>query len=118
MKRVRTQTINVDKALWDDVKHYAQKNHAVSASQVVSQLLKAWNDSKNKHITIKGTHLKKDTKVRRSLYCDINIWKEAMRHAKSHFGKSASYIIDILLRNWLEAEKKRKVENPKQAKLI
>ncbi len=118
MKRVKTQTINVDQALWEEAKLLAMRNHNESVSVVVSKLLEEWLHSTNKHVTIKNTHLKMSTKVRRSLYCDIFLWKEAKNYAREHFGKSGSYIIDVLLRNWVHDEKKRKVENPNQARLI
>ena len=118
MKRVKTQTINIDYYLWEEAKSLALKNHEESVSAVIAKLLLEWNHAHNKHISIKSTHLKADKKVRRSLYCDINVWKEAKNYAREHFGKSGSYIIDILLRNWVFDEKKRKVENPNQARLI
>ncbi|MDH5465375.1 MAG: hypothetical protein OEW60_07060 [Thiovulaceae bacterium] len=118
MKRVKTQTINVDQKLWEDAKALALKNHDESVSIVVSRLLQEWNNAYNKHVTIKSTHLSHTQKVRRSLYCDIDIWKNAKDYAKSHFGKSGSYVIDVLLRNWVHDEKKRKIDNPNQARLI
>ncbi|KIM10651.1 MAG: hypothetical protein KU37_10205 [Sulfuricurvum sp. PC08-66] len=118
MKRVKTQTINVDAALWDEAKHLALRNHQESLSVVISQLLSAWNNSPNRHISIKSTLLKKELRIRRSLYCDASLWQETMHRAKTEFGKSGSHIIEVLLRNWVTDERKRKVENPKQAKLI
>ncbi len=118
MKRVKTQTINVDQQLWEEAKLLALKNHDESVSIVISRLLQEWNASHNKHVTIKSTHLKYTQKVRRSLYCDIDIWKNAKDHAKEQFGKSGSFIIDVLLRNWVHDEKKRKIDNPNQARLI
>lgn len=118
MKRVKTQTINIDIQLWEEAKRFAERNHQASVSEVISKLLEEWLASNNKHIALKGSHLKKQKKVRRSLYCDIKLWKSVIVYAKEHFGKSGSFIIDALLRNWVADEKKRKAENPNQAKLI
>ena len=118
MKRVKTQTINIDLHLWEEAKRLAKRNHQASISEVIAQLLEEWMASANKHITLKSSHLKKQEKVRRSLYCDIKLWKSVIVYAKEHFGKSGSFIIDALLRNWVSEEKKRRPENPNQAKLI
>lgn len=118
MKRIKTQTINVDLQLWNEAKTFALKNHNDSVSSVISKLLDAWNASHNKHITIKTGHLRSSTKVRRSLYCERHVWQEAKSNAKEHFGKSGSYIINILLQNWVIDERKRKIENPNQATLL
>ena len=118
MKRVKTQTINIDINLWEEAMELAKKNHDESVSIVVSKLMQEWLSSKNKHVTIKSTHLSMSKKVRRSLYCDRFLWKEVKDYAKEHFGKSGSFVIDVLLKNWVHDEKKRKVENPNQARLI
>ena len=118
MKQLKTQTINIDQQLWEEAKRLAMLHHQESVSMVIAKLLEAWNQSPNKHITIKHAHLKKEQKVRRSLYCELDIWKNTQLHAKKEFGKSGSFIIDLLLRNWVFDEKKRKIENPNQARLI
>lgn len=118
MKRVKTQTINIDQKLWEEAMDLAKKNHDESVSIVIAKLLQEWLHAKNKHVTIKSTHLSMSKKVRRSLYCDVFLWKEVKTYAREHFGKSGSFIIDVLLRNWVHDEKKRKIENPNQARLI
>jgi hypothetical protein len=62
--------------------------------------------------------MKPKNEVTRSLIVDKETWEESMRYARRRYRMSLSKVVENLLQEWLEKERKRPLENEKQERLF
>lgn len=62
--------------------------------------------------------MKPKNEVTRSLIIDKKTWDEGMKYARQRYKMSLSKVVEHLLREWLEKEKRRPLENENQEKLF
>ncbi len=62
--------------------------------------------------------MKPKNDVTRSLIVDRDVWEEGMKYARRRYKMSLSKVVEHLLREWLEKEKRRPLENENQEKLF
>lgn len=62
--------------------------------------------------------MKPKDEVTRSLVIDRNTWDEAMKYSRVRYKMSLSKVIDNLLQEWVQKEKRKPLENENQAKFF
>jgi len=62
--------------------------------------------------------LKPKDEVTRSLLIDKKTWEEAMKYSRSRYKMSLSKVIESLLQDWLNKEKRKPLDNANQAKFF
>jgi len=62
--------------------------------------------------------LKPKDEVTRSLLIDKTTWDEAMKYSRKRYKMSLSKVIESLLQEWLIKEKRKPLDNEKQAKFF
>jgi len=62
--------------------------------------------------------LKPKNEVTRSLLIDKETWDDAMRYSRERYKMSLSKVIESLLQEWLTKEKRKPLDNSKQAKFF
>lgn len=56
--------------------------------------------------------------VTRSLLIDRKTWDEAMKYSRNRYKMSLSKVVESLLQDWLEKEKRKPLDNHKQGKFF
>lgn len=56
--------------------------------------------------------------ITRSLLIDKKTWEEAMLYSRSRYKMSLSKVIESLLQDWLNKEKRKPLDNEKQGKFF
>ena len=62
--------------------------------------------------------MKPKNEVTRSLIIDKDTWDEAMKYSRERYKMSLSKVIESLLQEWLIKEKRKPLDNSKQAKFF
>ena len=62
--------------------------------------------------------MKPKNDITRSLIIDKDTWNDGMKYAKQRYKMSLSKVIERLLQDWLEKEKRKPLENERQEKLF
>ena len=62
--------------------------------------------------------MKPKNEITRSLIVDKETWNDGMKYAKQRYKMSLSKVIERLLQDWLEKEKRKPLENERQEKLF
>ncbi len=62
--------------------------------------------------------MKPKNEVTRSLLIDRETWDDAMRYSRERYKMSLSKVIESLLQEWLVKEKRKPLDNSKQAKFF
>ncbi len=62
--------------------------------------------------------MKPKDEVTRSLLIDKTTWDEAMKYSRKRYKMSLSKVIESLLQEWLIKEKRKPLDNEKQAKFF
>jgi len=62
--------------------------------------------------------LKPKNEVTRSLIIDKDTWDDAMKYSRERYKMSLSKVIESLLQEWLIKEKRKPLDNSKQAKFF
>jgi hypothetical protein len=62
--------------------------------------------------------LKPKNEVTRSLLIDKETWDDAMKYSRQRYKMSLSKVIESLLQEWLVKEKRKPLDNSKQAKFF
>ena len=62
--------------------------------------------------------MKPKNEITRSLIIDKDTWNDGMKYAKQRYRMSLSKVIERLLQDWLEKEKRKPLENERQEKLF
>ncbi|MEN4053016.1 MULTISPECIES: hypothetical protein [Sulfurimonas] len=62
--------------------------------------------------------MKPKDEVTRSLLIDRETWDDAMRYSRERYKMSLSKVIESLLQEWLIKEKRKPLDNSKQAKFF
>jgi len=62
--------------------------------------------------------MKPKNEMTRSLIIDKDTWNDGMKYAKQRYRMSLSKVIERLLQDWLEKEKRKPLENERQEKLF
>jgi len=62
--------------------------------------------------------VKPKDEVTRSLLIDKKTWEDAMKYSRARYKMSLSKVIESLLQEWLEKEKRKPLDNEKQAKFF
>ena len=62
--------------------------------------------------------MKPKDEVTRSLLIDRETWDDAMRYSRERYKMSLSKVIESLLQEWLTKEKRKPLDNSKQAKFF
>ena len=62
--------------------------------------------------------MKPKNEVTRSLIVDKQIWEDGMKYARQRYKMSLSKVVEKLLQEWLEKEKRKPLENEKQENLF
>ncbi len=62
--------------------------------------------------------MKPKDEVTRSLLIDKKTWEDAMKYSRARYKMSLSKVIESLLQEWLEKEKRKPLDNEKQAKFF
>jgi len=62
--------------------------------------------------------MKPKDEVTRSLLIDRETWDDAMRYPRERYKMSLSKVIESLLQEWLIKEKRKPLDNSKQAKFF
>lgn len=62
--------------------------------------------------------LKKKDEVTRSLLIDRKTWDDSMKYSRERYKMSLSKVIEALLQDWLAKEKRKPLDNSKQAKFF
>lgn len=62
--------------------------------------------------------MKPKNEVTRSLLIDKETWDDAMRYSRERYKMSLSKVIESLLQEWLAKEKRKPLDNSKQAKFF
>ncbi len=56
--------------------------------------------------------------ITRSLLIDRKTWDEAMKYSRTRYKMSLSKVIEALLQEWLEKEKKKPLDDERQGKFF
>jgi hypothetical protein len=62
--------------------------------------------------------LKPKNEVTRSLLIDKETWDDAMKYSRQRYKMSLSKVVESLLQEWLAKEKRKPLDNSKQAKFF
>ncbi len=62
--------------------------------------------------------MKPKNEVTRSLIVDKQTWEDGMKYARQRYKMSLSKVVEKLLQEWLEKEKRKPLENEKQENLF
>jgi len=62
--------------------------------------------------------LKPKDEVTRSLLIDKETWNDAMKYSRERYKMSLSKVVESLLQEWLAKEKRKPLDNSKQAKFF
>ncbi|QOP45646.1 hypothetical protein [Sulfurimonas paralvinellae] len=62
--------------------------------------------------------MKPKDEVTRSLLIDRQTWDDAMKYSRDRYKMSLSKVIESLLQEWLVKEKRKPLDNSKQAKFF
>jgi hypothetical protein len=62
--------------------------------------------------------LKPKDEVTRSLLIDRATWDDAMKYSRQRYKMSLSKVVESLLQEWLIKEKRKPLDNSKQAKFF
>ncbi|WP_457745684.1 hypothetical protein [Sulfurimonas sp.] len=62
--------------------------------------------------------MKPKDEVTRSLLIDKETWDDAMKYSRQRYKMSLSKVIESLLQEWLVKEKRKPLDNSKQAKFF
>jgi hypothetical protein len=62
--------------------------------------------------------VKPKDEVTRSLLIDRQTWDDAMKYSRDRYKMSLSKVIESLLQEWLVKEKRKPLDNSKQAKFF
>jgi len=62
--------------------------------------------------------MKPKNEITRSLIIDKETWNDSMKYARQRYKMSLSKVVENLLRDWLEKEKRKPLENERQEKLF
>lgn len=56
--------------------------------------------------------------ITRSLIIDKKTWNDGMKYARQRYKMSLSKVVEKLLQEWLEKERRKPLENERQEKLF
>jgi len=62
--------------------------------------------------------VKPKDEITRSLLIDRHTWEDAMKYSRDRYKMSLSKVIESLLQEWLIKEKRKPLDNSKQAKFF
>ena len=62
--------------------------------------------------------MKPKDEITRSLIIDKVTWNDGMKYARQRYKMSLSKVVERLLQEWLEKERRKPLENEKQEKLF
>jgi hypothetical protein len=62
--------------------------------------------------------MKPKNEITRSLIIDKDTWNDGMKYARQRYKMSLSKVVEKLLQEWLEKEKRKPLENERQEKLF
>jgi len=62
--------------------------------------------------------VKPKDEITRSLLIDRHTWEDAMKYSRDRYKMSLSKVIESLLQEWLAKEKRKPLDNSKQAKFF
>lgn len=62
--------------------------------------------------------MKPKDEVTRSLLIDRKTWDDSMKYSRERYKMSLSKVIESLLHEWLEKEKRKPLDNNKQGKFF
>jgi hypothetical protein len=62
--------------------------------------------------------MKPKDEVTRSLLIDRRTWEDAMKYSRQRYKMSLSKVVESLLQEWLEKEKRKPLDNDKQGKFF
>ena len=62
--------------------------------------------------------MKPKDEVTRSLLIDKETWDDAMKYSRQRYKMSLSKVVESLLQEWLAKEKRKPLDNSKQAKFF
>ena len=62
--------------------------------------------------------MKPKNEITRSLIIDKETWNDSMKYARQRYKMSLSKVVENLLHDWLEKEKRKPLENERQEKLF
>jgi len=62
--------------------------------------------------------VKPKDEITRSLLIDRQTWEDAMKYSRDRYKMSLSKVIESLLQEWLVKEKRKPLDNSKQAKFF
>ena len=62
--------------------------------------------------------MKPKDEVTRSLLIDRKTWDDSMKYARERYKMSLSKVVEALLQEWLEKEKRKPLDNSKQGKFF
>ena len=62
--------------------------------------------------------MKPKDEITRSLLIDRKTWDDAMKYSRNRYKMSLSKVVEALLQEWLEKEKRKPLDNEKQGKFF
>lgn len=62
--------------------------------------------------------MKPKDEITRSLIIDRTTWKESMKYSRDRYKMSLSKVIEALLQEWLDKEKKKPLDNSNQGQFF
>ena len=62
--------------------------------------------------------MKPKNEITRSLIIDKETWNDGMKYARQRYKMSLSKVVEKLLQDWLEKERRKPLENERQEKLF
>jgi hypothetical protein len=62
--------------------------------------------------------MKPKDEITRSLIIDKATWNDGMKYARQRYKMSLSKVVERLLQDWLDKERRKPLENEKQEKLF
>ncbi len=62
--------------------------------------------------------MKPKDEITRSLLIDRQTWDEAMKYSRNRYKMSLSKVVESLLQEWLEKEKRKPLDNENQGKFF
>ena len=62
--------------------------------------------------------MKPKDEITRSLLIDRKTWNDAMQYSRSRYKVSLSKVVEALLQEWLDKEKRKPLDNEKQGKFF
>ena len=62
--------------------------------------------------------MKPKDEVTRSLLIDRTTWDDSMRYSRERYKMSLSKVVEALLQEWLDKEKRKPLDNNKQGKFF